>query len=392
MTAQTLDPPSSASHRRPAEPDLPRPDAAPAAVRVDSAKRRPALDLRSVLRFATPWLLAIVLWSLLGCTPPPELVALDGESGAIRWRREGVGRVVGAHANRIVVEREHEIVGLDAGTGKEVWRIVRRRGARVVESLAPSVPHVVVLEPEGTLKGHDGATGKLGFEFALTVPAEEIRRVSPPGITAHFVQTHDGRLFRCRVGSSSPELLAQSNAAIAPVEGPLGGLVAVLADGSLAAFDFRSGAELWRIAGLPSAHSLAFRPDGLWLGGSRGALLKIDVATGEIRFALPDAGTDARLVGDPQIASPPTLVRVGLGISVLEPATGAVTRQIPFSDRISSAAVISRSILVRRAEDGVVVGFDRDSGERRFTVEVGPLRRASVVVLDPRFPAVSLLP
>lgn len=388
LTAQTLDSPSSASRRESSARTIARPDAAPVGGPHRTEATRPAFDLRSALRFAMPWFLAILLWSLLGCSPPHEIVALDGETGAIRWRREVTGRVIGTHANRVFVERNEAIVGLDAGTGQEVWRATIREGMRAVENVLDA-REILVLDTNGVVTPIDGSTGARRVESSLPIGAGEIRRVAfAPGAT--WVQTHDGGLLFCTSHASAADRIAETLGAVTPVSTG-NSLVAVLADGSLAAFGLTSASERWRIAALPAAHALEYRDDALWLGGRNGALLSIEPETGGIRFALPDAGTDARLLRDGSNRTAPILLRDGRGLSILDAESGTVTRSIPLTDRMSGATAISRALVVRRFADGAVLGFDRDSGDRRYVTEVGSSRAVTVVVLDPRAPEVSLL-
>lgn len=387
MVPQTIDSPSSVARRRDFVATPVRLDAAPVAFSPELASPREGGGSR-FLRFVLPWIVAFVLWSLVACSPAPSIVALDGETGAIRWRKENVGRVAGAFANRVFIETADAFVGLDAGSGKEVWRISRESGARLVEPFVPE-GDVYVLESAGVVKRFDGASGANRGEVAISIPVGEVRRLAFSGRVA-YVQAHDGTLYRCDEPTATAHLLARTHGAIGPVVSA-NALFAVLSDGSLAAFDLRTGVEGWHIAGLPAAFSLEFRNQVLWLGGVQGALLAIEPDSGRIRFALPDAGTDARVFGADSRPSSVVLLRNGRGLAFVDPVSGAVTRSIPVTDRIATAVSLTRSVLIRRASDGAVLGYDPDSGERLFLSETGPHRDVAIVLLDPRAPHVSLL-
>lgn len=387
MVPQTIDSPSSVARRRAFVATPVRLDAAPVAFSPELASPRGGEGSR-FLRFALPWIVALVLWSLVACSPAPSIVALDGDTGAIRWRQDDAGRVAGVFANRIYVEKPPTLCGLDAGTGQVVWQVELQDGARVLEN-AGDPQHVIAIATDGRVTAYSGNNGKVQREVLVVgVAAGEARRALLVDADL-FVQTSSGELLRC-VDGAEGQRIAQTLGAVPPVATEHL-LVAVLADGSLAAYTRADLLEAWRIAALPAASSLEYRDGAVWLGGQKGALLAVEAESGEIRFALPDAGTEARLATDLARTSAPALVRNGRGLALLDARSGTVTRSIPATERFVAASVLTNTIVVRRESDGAVIGFEPKDGARRYTASPGPSRSVAVVVLDPRAPRVSLL-
>jgi outer membrane protein assembly factor BamB len=340
---------------------------------------------RKIVRLVLPWIIGILMLLQVACAPAPSLVAIDGVSGKVLWRAETDGRVIGAHANRVVVERESELVGLDAGTGTIAWALEREPNERAVENFGDP-QFALLLGAAGTVRSVTVTTGAVAkpVEFPALEP-ERTRRLAVIGEVA-FAQHHDGDLVQVSREAVACDVTRPD---LAPVIG--GGFVYFVdSNGTLAATDLATGSEVWSIAVLPPAASLEHRDDALWLGGRLGALFVVEAKNGDIRFVSSDAGTDAQLLRDPDRSVAPRLARSGQGVFIVDAKHGAVAPSIPFADRIAGGAALRDGCVVRRADDGALIGFDA-AGVRRFEVAASPLNAVTAIIVDPAAPRVTLL-
>lgn len=161
--------------------------------------------------------------------------------------------------DRVVVVVQHDVIALDAASGKVLWRVRRPETLFGDPAFAPGGARgrvVVTVESPARVIGLDADTGREAYAFALEAP--------DPRVTIRPVSTESGRLF-CVVGQ-----------------------------GEVFAIDGSLGAVLWRRK-LPSGYwprELEVSPDGGALcvlphpaaGTDLPRLIVFDGATGATRF------------------------------------------------------------------------------------------------------------
>ncbi|WP_410814608.1 pyrrolo-quinoline quinone [Micromonospora sp. 067-2] len=252
-----------------------------------------------------------------------RVVALDASSGRVLWRADGpVPTASGAVVRRtgaatvwnprglyltdlvdgrtvVVVAGAADARGMELVGGRELWRV----------NLPGDCRSDVGTTASGQLIGVDTCAGPATVEFRDAADGVVRERWRPPGGPDELVVTPLG----CRTGRSDCPglrtagpgdaggrgwLLGGGEPIAAPALDPAGATlideqaISVL-DGAVVGRSARSGAELWRSAGLGPARVLAVQPGRVHLLTEANDLVTLDPATGvqRSRFSL-NVGSD----------------------------------------------------------------------------------------------------
>ncbi|MEV4119349.1 PQQ-binding-like beta-propeller repeat protein [Micromonospora sp. NPDC049645] len=252
-----------------------------------------------------------------------DLVALDARTGGVRWRSDGpepaesstVVRRTGAATvwdprglqltelpdgrTVLVVTGDGQARGVEVSDGRELWRAELPGGCRSDIGSTAS----------GQLIGLDTCAGAATVEFRDAATGAVRERWRPPGGPDELVVTPLG----CRTGRSDCLGLRTAGpgdaggrgwllGAGSPVAAPaldqagatlIGEQAVVVRDGVAVGRSARTGAELWRSAGLGAARVLAGQPGRVHLLTEANDLVTLDPLTGRelSRFVL-NVGSD----------------------------------------------------------------------------------------------------
>ncbi len=377
------------------------------------------MNRESISRLVVHVIVVLAACLATSCTQPSAVVGIDAATGKELWRLEDGARALGAAGDVVLISRDDRFAAIDAATGKERWTsdfapaatqtlrvhgdavaVVRADGALALVAWKDGAVRWSKPLPRGTLvvaESDDGTLATLDTALDLTVfearngdarskihldglEAGAVARLVAGGEIACFA-TYAGDLFAVDVGSGHVAAVGDVHPNISPrLDG--GRVIAVRKDGTLAAIDAKTGEEAWRVGALPAAATLAVENGIAWVGGQRGAMVGVAVANGEVRFGLPDAGTDACVVRDlaESTSGSRLVVRQGDGLALVESRSGRVAKAIGFTSRIAASARVGEQAFVRGA-DGRAAGFDLTSGAKLFDVAPGSVASTAVVVV-----------
>ncbi|MEU4470819.1 PQQ-binding-like beta-propeller repeat protein [Micromonospora sp. NPDC023888] len=247
-----------------------------------------------------------------------QLVALDAPTGRVLWKADGpepaeseavvrrTGAVTvwdprGLHLTDlpdgrtvVVVSGDAEARGVEVSGGQRLWRV----------DLPGSCRSDVGTTAAGELIGLDRCAGPATVEFRDAATGAVRERWRPPGGSGELVVTPLG----CRTGRSDCPALRTGGPGDAagrgwlvgagqPVAAPgldpagatvVGDQAVVVLDGVAVGRSARTGAELWRSAGLGAARVLAAQPGRVHLLTEANDLVTLDPVTGRrlSRFSL----------------------------------------------------------------------------------------------------------
>ncbi len=381
--------------------------------------------LASILRASKGALFLIAGLVLAGCTQPASIVGIDGATGAEKWRLQDGTSVFSCVGDLVLVVRDEHLAALDGRTGQPLWKsdlqpALDRRpldvgGAIVVVSANQDL--CLVDAKDGAVRwrvpfgrgglvlgsSDDGSIAALG-----TAPesdgALELRQIDRLG-AAHgrlrieglelgavarltvagaiaTIASHDGDLVVVDFEAGTVYSSGEIHPAIAPcIAGSR--VVAVRKDGSLVMIDAKTGEEGWRIGALPTAATLGVANGIIWLGGSHGALVGVEIDSGEIRFSIADSGTDGRIVRDSRLLGDPTpalILQQGTGLAIVDATKGKVATRFEIRDLVATFARIGPRAFTR-TDDGRVAGFDLENRRKAFESNPGSRAETAIVVV-----------
>lgn len=217
------------------------------------------------------------------------------DDGALRWKIDTntlLSGGVGSDGKRVVVgSPKGEVIALDAGSGKELWR------ARVTSDIlaAPAVSDqlVVVRSGDNRLFAFDANDGKRLWIYQRQTPPLSLRTFAAPLIDGNYVFAGfpGGKLVAVTINNGAvawegtvaipkgtTELDRVADIVSAPV---LAGrtICAVAFQGRVACFDLESGNLAWSRE-MSSAAGLAVDSRYVYVSDDRGAVHALDLASG----------------------------------------------------------------------------------------------------------------
>ena len=171
------------------------------------------------------------------------VVAVDADTGALRWSADGaVTRVPpAADGTGVYVVRGREVVALEAATGEERWRLAF--DADVSAPLVARAGWVVVALASGEVIAVRGADGVRVWQSAFATPV-----VAQPAINGArlYLPGDDARVRAVHIETGALEWEQTVGGAVLTIS-PLGDRVFVGADDNFFyALDDRNGRRLWR--------------------------------------------------------------------------------------------------------------------------------------------------
>lgn len=190
-----------------------------------------------------------------------QLVAVDAETGKLRWERELEERIfagVGADGNQLyLVTRDADLLALSRENGEELWR-----NPLPTEALATPQSNgalVVTQTTDGRVLGFDAASGEKRWQYDGVVPALSLRAAAAPLVGGDIViaSFSNGKLIALSADAGQPlwqyevgqpqgrtELERLVDVAGQPLVLDSAVMVAGY-QGKLALVDIRTGQEIW---------------------------------------------------------------------------------------------------------------------------------------------------
>ena len=226
-----------------------------------------------------------------------ELVAVEASSGKQRWRQTvadqqwapgsftGAGIVV-VVAGKIAGTAAASIIGVDADTGAERWRVPSN-------GLAP-IAHTDDTVVVGPAMGAPGGVGGLDRRTGARRWMNGLRLEDHSGVGVGRAPTAaSGNTVVVPAGAEAVALDAAAGNELwrAPqLDHPssTNDVVVGKARGNVTALDARTGAQLWSAPGRPSYGDIWVLGDGAaYVSGERGGIVAYDLRTGAQRWNLP---------------------------------------------------------------------------------------------------------
>ncbi|MBQ0833815.1 outer membrane protein assembly factor BamB [Marinobacter sp.] len=190
-----------------------------------------------------------------------ELVAVDAETGKLRWEQELEDRIfagVGGDQNQLyLVTREADLIALSRDGGEELWRV----GLPTEALAAPQSNGVLVVAQttDGRVLAFDTATGEKRWQYDGVVPALSLRAAAAPLVGGDVVLASfsNGKLIALSADAGQPlwqyevgqpqgrtELERLVDIAGQPLVLDTAVMVSGY-QGKLALIDIRTGQEIW---------------------------------------------------------------------------------------------------------------------------------------------------
>lgn len=217
------------------------------------------------------------------------------DDGALRWKVDTntpLSGGVGSDGKRVVVgSPKGEVIALDAGSGKELWRA--RVSSDVLAAPAVSDQLVVIRSGDNRLFAFDANDGKRLWVYQRQTPPLSLRAFAAPLIDGSYVfagfpggklvavTTNNGAVAwegTVSVPKGTTELDRVADIVSAPV---LTGrtICAVAFQGRVACFDLESGNLAWSRE-MSSAAGLTVDSRYVYVSDDRGAVHALDLASG----------------------------------------------------------------------------------------------------------------
>ena len=200
--------------------------------------------------------------SLYAASAEGRVMAVDPESGRVRWKQDldlALSGGVGHHGNSVFVgASEGLVMRLDAASGSEIWRAPV--SGEVLSAPQGDGRYVVAQTYDGKLMGFDYETGEVRWTYTSDVPVLTLRGTGTPMILGDnaIAGFADGKVvaINLRSGNVAWEVrvaIPQGRSEIERIV-DIDGSMAVQSNelyvasyqGRLAAIDTRSGRRLWQ--------------------------------------------------------------------------------------------------------------------------------------------------
>jgi outer membrane protein assembly factor BamB len=285
------------------------------------------------------------------------LVAVDLDSGAVRWRRElATSFTPETGDGRVFVLGDGRIEAADAATGQTVWSI-----ALPGEAAAPlywDTGWLLASTMSGELVAFRASDGTLIWRSQLGAPLST-RPV--PALDRVFLGLTDGRIVAAALETGVPSWERTVPGRVTGLRAMPDQLVAGTTEDEVYSFDLGRGRQRWRwrvggdVTGTPAYD------DRLIFFASRDNVMRaVDRRSGNLRWT---ADLPSRPIAGPVRNADAVLVPFATEVVAFDPATGKAVASIPSSGEIGAAPLVrlearpTAARLITISRDGHLLGF-----------------------------------
>lgn len=348
-------------------PTAPEPGPFPALskerVRLDRAWKIQVGEGAGALAYLRP---AVTSGQVFAASQNGLLVAVDGESGRLLWRKKtGLAFTAGpaaAYGTVVAGTGKGELAAYDARTGEQQWRA--QVGAAVHAPPALTVDGVVVLSADGVVHMLDRSSGQARWTYSTSVPPLSLRgSAGPVVLESHvLVPTAAGKLLSLDAESGVVEwdVRVASNTGRSELERMVDIQGDVLLEGDsnvysvgfqsqLTALDVREGRRRWQFD-VSSVNGLAAGLGNVYVVDTGSTVIALDAVSGKPVWRQPELAW--RGLTNPVVLGPVLVTGDADGYAHLlsQSDGGAVGRQRLVRDRLVSVSVQGERLYVWSAE------------------------------------------
>jgi outer membrane protein assembly factor BamB len=260
-----------------------------------------------------------------------ELVAVDLDRGAIRWRRSlAVAFTPEAGGGRVFVVAQDRIEALDAATGATAWRT-----ALPGEAAAPlywDTGWLLASTTAGDLAAFRANDGTLVWRQTLGAP---LAARPAPALDRLFVALTDGRVLSLMLATGDRTWERTLPGRATGVHALDDQVLVGSNEDAVYSFDTRGGRQRWRwrvggdVSGSPNADDRH-----IYFATRDNVLRAVDRRSGNLRWT---SDLPSRPIGGPLLTAGAVLVPSAGGVAAFDAVTGKPVTVIPVSGEIGAA-------------------------------------------------------
>jgi outer membrane protein assembly factor BamB len=285
------------------------------------------------------------------------LVAVDLDSGSVRWRRDlttiFTPETGGGH---VFVLGDGRIEAVDSTTGNRVWSATLPG-----EAAAPlywDTGWLIASTTSGDLAAFRASDGTLVWRQEVGAPLSA-RPV--PALDRVFIGLADGRIAAAALATGAIEWERQVPGRVTGLRAMPDQLIAGTTEDEVYSFDLRRGRQRWRwrvggdVTGTP-----AFDDRLIFFTARDNVMRAVDRGSGNLRWT---ADLPSRPIAGPVRNAEAVLVPFATEVVAFDPATGKAVASIPSSGEIGAAPLVRFGVrptaarLVTISRDGHLQGF-----------------------------------
>jgi len=292
--------------------------------------------------------------------------------GSVGWTYDAggplQGRLTAAEGRLYLASDAGAVCALDVVTGREVWR--QRTPGAVAAGPVVHEGRLFYVTDEERLRALDATTGKWLWDYSRDRPDRYVLHGAAEPVVAGgrlLAGFADGTLVALVVDDGSlvwSADLAQGAEQFTDVDGGpvvVGDRVfAASSAGGLHALELTDGTPVWRTP-VEGARSPGVDGDSLLVPTSEGVLLRVDAATGRVRYRV-------RLTEEGRLGRPSPVGRwwavpaPAAGLLLVDPLTGHPFQRIDPGDGVDSAPAVAGGLVVVLSNGGWLYGYRLASG------------------------------
>lgn len=300
------------------------------------------------------------------------LVAVDLDSGTVRWRRDLATALTPESGDgRVFVVGGGRMVAVDAKTGKTVWEIPLPG-----EAAAPlywDTGWLLVSTDAGDLAAFRASDGLLVWRQALGAP---LAARPVPALDRVFLALTDGRILSAALATGTVDWERMVPGRVTGLRALPDQLVAGTTEDAVYSFDLDRGRQRWRwrvggdVSGTP-----AFDDRLIFFAARDNVLRAVDRRSGNLRWS---ADLPSRPIAGPVLTADAVLVPFAGEVVAFDPVTGKQVTAIPSSGEIGSAPFVrfdmrpTAARLITLSREGQLQGFGLRYEPRLGAIEALP--------------------
>jgi outer membrane protein assembly factor BamB len=332
-----------------------------------------------------------------GAVRPPLQVA---------WRYapagEGPFSAVVIAGDVAAIDAPSAVIGLDAGSGRQLWSVSRAAGFPDPAAIDPSAGKGgLVIYPEGNADGSNAIVAisltdrKQAWRFALTKPARGALTIADQRV---FFGDEDGHVYALNEADGTLAWRAATAGAVETSPAVAGGKVFAVSEdrssgrGRLYALDESSGKRVWsytpNLAGI-GVSSASVRGDRVYAGFGDGALRAFSAGTGDLLWTA-GARTAFSPTSAPVVSGDTVYVQdASGGLYAFRASSGARIWDYLFpGPSARGSALVGAGVVFAGLSDGTLAAVDISDGHLRWQTRVkggpvGPVTPAGDLLLAP---------
>lgn len=285
------------------------------------------------------------------------LVAVDLDTGAVRWRRDAATSFTPeTGGGRVFFVDGRRMHAADAATGRPVWSVDLPEAAAA--PLYWDTGWLLASMASGDLAAFRAADGtpiwRQPLEAALAAPPV-------PALDRVFAALTDGRVVALALATGEVAWERSVPGRVTGLRALPDQLIAGTSEDEVYSFDLRRGRQRWRwrvggdVSGTPS-----FDDRFIFFAARDNVLRAVDRRSGNLRWT---ADLPSRPIGGPVRTAEVVLVTFSLEVVAFDPATGKAVTTIPSSGEIFAAPFVrletrpTAARLITISRDGHLQGF-----------------------------------